>query len=53
MDPILEYKMNSFLKEYNELFLQCITESNIRNIHVDFYLKNILSLRINFIYMTE
>ncbi|HJT85699.1 MAG TPA: hypothetical protein VJ697_14550 [Nitrososphaeraceae archaeon] len=47
-DPILEYKMNSFLKEYNELFLLRITESKIRDIHGDLYLKNIIMIENKF-----
>ncbi|HJU59520.1 MAG TPA: hypothetical protein VJ583_07200 [Nitrososphaeraceae archaeon] len=41
IDPIIEYKMNSFLEKNNDLFLKRITESKIRDIHGDLYLKNI------------
>jgi hypothetical protein len=44
IDPMVEYKMNSFLEKNNNLFLQRIRESKIRDIHGDLYLKNIFAI---------
>ena len=41
IDSIFECKLNSFLKNNNDLFYQRISESKIRDIHGDLYLKNI------------
>ena len=41
IDPIFEFKLNSFLKDNYHLFNLRIKESKIRDIHGDLYLKNI------------
>ena len=41
IDPIFEFKLNSFLKDNYHLFDLRIKESKIRDIHGDLYLKNI------------
>ncbi len=41
IDPIYEFKLNSFLKDNYHLFNLRIKESKIRDIHGDLYLKNI------------
>ncbi|MGZ5549963.1 MAG: hypothetical protein ACXW07_04140 [Nitrososphaeraceae archaeon] len=41
IDPIFEFKLNSFLKDNHLLFNLRIKESKIRDIHGDLYLKNI------------
>ncbi|HEY6588369.1 MAG TPA: hypothetical protein VIY98_08760 [Nitrososphaeraceae archaeon] len=41
IDPIFEFKWNSFLKDNYHLFDLRIKESKIRDIHGDLYLKNI------------
>lgn len=48
IDPIFEYKLNSFLKNNNDLFYQRIRESKIRDIHGDLYLKNIFIINNKF-----
>jgi aminoglycoside phosphotransferase family enzyme len=41
LDPLIEIKINSFLEKNNDLFVQRIRKSKIRDIHGDLYLKNI------------
>jgi hypothetical protein len=41
IDPIYEFKLNSFLKDNYHFFNLRIKESKIRDIHGDLYLKNI------------
>jgi len=50
--PTLENKMNSFLVNNNNLFVQRINESKIRDIHGDLYLTNIFIIE-NKIYLYD
>ncbi|MFB5600922.1 MAG: hypothetical protein ACE5SW_11940 [Nitrososphaeraceae archaeon] len=44
IDPILEYKLNTFVESNLLLFYQRMEKSKIRDIHGDLYLKNIFIL---------
>lgn len=44
IDPILEYKLNTFVENNLLLFYQRMEKSRIRDIHGDLYLKNIFIL---------
>ena len=48
MDPIIESKMNLFLERNNNLFIERISQSKIRDIHGDLYLKNIFIIENKF-----
>jgi aminoglycoside phosphotransferase family enzyme len=48
MDPIIQSQMNLFLERNNNLFIQRISESKIRDIHGDLYLKNIFIIENKF-----
>ena len=48
INPIFEFKLNSFLKDNHLLFNHRIKESKIRDIHGDLYLKNIFIIENRF-----
>ena len=45
LDPIFQYKLESFVENNIDLFHQRIKENRIRDIHGDLYLKNIFIVR--------